>query len=110
VSCCDDETGSGDFSRITTVKARKPHKCVECMRTIGKGETYVRFAGKAEGSMFVDPICVDCDAWGRAFVKAARQHVEACHCWAVGGLWDGISEFCREALGYDPKPRVRRAA
>mgnify|MGYP005609422867 CR=1 FL=1 len=43
-------------------RARKPHRCVECYRTIAPGDTYARFAGVGDGSAWSEPMCLACEA------------------------------------------------
>lgn len=49
-----------DIYQVTTRRARKPHRCIECRRKIAAGETYHQHHG-----IFVRPfseaVCVRCD-------------------------------------------------
>jgi hypothetical protein len=42
-------------------RARKPHRCEECRRTIRAGETYYRLAFFGEGTASSAALCVRCD-------------------------------------------------
>lgn len=58
----------------TETKARKPHKCAECRRTIAAGETYIHHVYKDDSRAVTDHccrhcevardwLCVFCDGW-----------------------------------------------
>lgn len=51
---------SSDFGATRTVKARKPHQCEECQRTIDPGERYEKHAGSWEGNFFTWVSCGHC--------------------------------------------------
>lgn len=51
---------SADFNDTRPVRARKPHRCVECARTIEPGEVYYRTAAKWEGDFFTVKTCAHC--------------------------------------------------
>jgi hypothetical protein len=93
--CSCDVDGHLEFSTTTTPRARKAHRCDECWETIAPGDTYERTAGKWEGSMFVNTICLTCAAWGDAFAKEQRR-VCGCTGWVLGQLWDAIEEHEEE--------------
>ena len=42
-------------------KARKPHKCLECDRTIGMGDVYHFHHGVWEGRGYSCAVCLRCD-------------------------------------------------
>jgi hypothetical protein len=44
----------------STPKARKEHRCAECWRTIGAGETYELFKGIWDGQFAVYKTCPHC--------------------------------------------------
>lgn len=76
------------------VKARKPHRCEECCRTIRPGERYELTTGKWPdddhlGTYKTCHHCVDM----RQFVKNSVP----CFCWSHGSLRDDIRETVREA-------------
>lgn len=96
---CSDEYP--EFANTAVVKARKPHRCEECGEIIPIGERYERTAGKFEGQMFTTCVCVGCAAWGHAFAQVTRL-VCGCSGWILGEMWNGIAEFAREHLGFDP--------
>jgi len=54
---------SDGFASERTVTAKKEHQCGECWRTIGKGETYERLAGKWEGDFWDMKSCTHCSAF-----------------------------------------------
>jgi hypothetical protein len=91
VSDCDVCIGGGDrdgypeFQEIKDVKARKPHKCVECRRVIEKGETYQRYSGKFDGAVFTDHTCEEC-----ASIRSVYSCGEAWPC--VGEMWSEMED------------------
>lgn len=52
----------GDFTAVSHPKARKPHRCDVCFRTIGPGEKYDRRAGCWDGTFGVWKECPHCVA------------------------------------------------
>ena len=90
-----------EFANTGFVRARKPHRCEECDRTIPVGELYEKTSGKSEGMMYTYKVCAECAAWGKAFAAVTRL-VCGCSGWIIGELWHGITEFAREHLGFDP--------
>lgn len=48
----------------TTRRARHPHRCTECSRTIRPGERYHHIHGLCDGRWGTHKICVHCDALG----------------------------------------------
>jgi hypothetical protein len=96
-----------DFSTVARLKARKSHRCWECQCVISVGEAYARHAGSYDGRMAVYKVCVGCDDWSTAYIDAARIarfDFDADYPpYVFGDLWVAIAEFCREALGYDPR-------
>jgi hypothetical protein len=72
----------------TKRKARKPHHCESCWRTIDKGETYERTACFDGGRASAYIECVHC----RAFAGLARDEIDPNH---EGYDYYSISEmFC----------------
>lgn len=49
------------------VKARKPHQCFHCYRTITPGTVYSRFVGK-DGGIYVFPSHIDCNQAAWAYI------------------------------------------
>jgi hypothetical protein len=96
---CPDDVP--EFSTTTRPKARKPHRCAECHRSVEPGEVYVRAVQKWEGEVSATVFCRDCYAWAMALCQAQRIVCE-CSGWPLGDLWDEIREFSSEHLGYDP--------
>lgn len=56
-------------------KARKPHQCQECGRTIAPGETYRREEGLFEGSWFSQATCMHCMVAVRWLNRNCGGHV-----------------------------------
>ena len=78
-----DYDGSPEFHDSKIVKARREHNCLECRRTIPKGVLYERTAGKFDGEMYCDKVCMDCVNIREAL--ACGEQV------ASGVLWDEIN-------------------
>lgn len=53
---------TNEFCASAEVRARKPHGCEDCDRTIQPGERYERTSGKCEGDMFTLKTCLRCKA------------------------------------------------
>lgn len=72
MSTCDvdlEPSGDGEPGELVTVeklKARKPHKCHECERTIEPGTLYTRISGKWYGEFSTMAECFDCEEIGKA--------------------------------------------
>ena len=92
---CIYDSGEGDlpeFSTESTVKARKPHKCVECRETIPAGAHYERVVGKWDGTVRTEKTCLLCREIRAAF---------CCEGWTYGMLWEDIEEQMFRERGLD---------
>lgn len=58
--CMIDGCEPNDFSTYTMRKARKEHRCAECHRVIGPGETYRRNVSAYDGMMDTHKVCSHC--------------------------------------------------
>lgn len=77
-----------EFCNISTVKARKEHKCEECRATIQPGDKYKRTVGKWEGDLLTFATCGLCDElqqWASISVP--------CFCWAYGELHEEVRDM-----------------
>ena len=88
MSCADvclshDWDGSNDFHSSRTVKARKTHRCCECGREIGVGESHEYVSAKSDGGFYTNRTCAECAEIREAFV---------CGTWIYGELWESIRE------------------
>lgn len=92
MSCaCDYETPSVCSSQMR--RARKPHRCDECRRTIEPGELYQRTWGVWDGEPDSFKACGICIQF-RDYVLA---HVP-CFCWAYGNvIVDGLETLAWNA-------------
>ncbi len=81
VGDCD---GYAEFYSSKEVKARKPHKCLECKQIIQVGELYQRASGKFDGRVFADKTCLPC-----AEIRSAYSCGEV---EPVGELWSMMRE------------------
>lgn len=66
-----------EFYNEYTPKARKPHRCGECRRTIEAGERYRTQGGKHDGEFVWHRTCLHCDA-------AAEWLLVVCDGWIFG--------------------------
>ena len=88
MSCADvclshDWGGVTDFYAERTVRAKKPHVCCECGRTIGLGEQHEYVSAKCEGEFFTERTCGECAEIRKAFV---------CGSWVLGELWESMRD------------------
>lgn len=79
LSSYDDWYYGGGFYSERTVRARKPHRCKECGRTIKVGASYVRVAGKHDGSVWSEAICAPCMSLLKSFSEDGS--------WCFGEMW-----------------------
>ena len=83
---------SNDFCDTRLVAAAKPHRCEECGRSIGKGETYQRAAGKWEGDFWSMVTCAHCAAFREIAEAFDDYYSEAAYgglaSWVGDGGWD----------------------
>lgn len=89
MSCADvclsmDHDGN-EFYAEAMRKARKPHRCCECYRTIQPGERYAHAAGLSSGAdrPFTAKTCEECHDIREALV---------CGSWIFEVLWEQIEE------------------
>jgi hypothetical protein len=68
-----------EFAWDRNVKAKKRHRCGECLRAIEPGETYQKCCGKWDGEFNTYKTCLGC------IDLAKRSGVE---CWCFGRLMD----------------------
>lgn len=66
-----------DFATTIARRARKPHRCEECFRTIHPGETYHRTAGSWEGDFFTVKACAHCCAFRKHIDRADDGYNES---------------------------------
>lgn len=69
-------------------KARKPHTCEFCGRTIERGERYAKQTGKCDGEFFSRSLCQTCDKILNAFFLDADDDYFT---------WDEVHEWLYEA-------------
>lgn len=89
---CDCSVDHDAMPRVqdsTIRRARKPHTCVECGRTIAPGERYEVYSGIGhDGDPFRDSTCLGC--------YRIRER------WCAGGWFrGGVAEQVQECLGFD---------
>ena len=71
---CECYDNVPDFYDASIVKARKPHRCCECLREIELGERYERASGKWDGDFETFATCGTClDLIGTLGIKC-RLH------------------------------------
>src|SRR5271167_465512 len=72
-----------DVSEHKIVKARKPHKCLECDRTIAAGDDYERIKQLYDGGWSTWEVCLICSEISIAFSCAGR---------IIGNIWEDIHD------------------
>jgi hypothetical protein len=77
-------------------RARKPHRCGECFRTIEPGERYTIHKTLFDGRVDVYKLCAHCDV-ARAWLG------DNCGGWLYGGVWEDIDEHVEEYRSVYPK-------
>jgi len=77
-----EEDGYSEFCHISIRKARKPHRCCECLKTIMPGDKYEHYWGKYDGDTCAINTCIICAEIADAFYCDSRVY--------GGGLWDGM--------------------
>ncbi len=90
----DDADGSPAFSLEQRHKARKPHRCGECFRTIAPGETYVYASWLMDGDFDVDRQCAHCAA-------AATLLELHCRGFVYGGVAEDLESHFRQFVGWN---------
>lgn len=90
--CAYDDSDPVTMLGESNPKARKPHKCAECGRTIEPGETYRLERFVFDGKMSAHKTCSHC--------LAARNWLGAeCGGWIFGGVANDLREHVQEG-GY----------
>lgn len=92
--CRIEDCDPWEFFHNEVRKAAKEHACVECGRTISKGETYTYSVGKMDDRMSSYKQCEHC-------LAAAQWLQVACGGW----LFEGVLEELREH--WDEEPELR---
>ena len=83
---CIYDSADGDLPEFYSqafVKARKPHRCVECREAIPVGAKYERMSGKWDGDVRTETTCLCCQEIRSSF---------CCEGWTYGQLWEDIEE------------------
>jgi hypothetical protein len=93
----DDVTDVGAVLTDKIVKARKDHKCVECRKTINKGEMY-RYEVIKNDDLNVFKTCADCNS--------VREHL-VCFFY-YGEIWWLIEENISEYGDQQPWSKIGR--
>lgn len=57
---CDCDGEPPEFYDANIVRARKPHRCCECLSEIEPGEHYEHVAGKWQGDFATFKTCIEC--------------------------------------------------
>lgn len=77
------------FSHTRMVRARRPHRCCECSRTIMPGEVYERTKALYEGRFDTYHACAHC-------VPAKAWLSDNCGGYVFMGVWEDIAEHVQE--------------
>jgi hypothetical protein len=78
-----------EFFNSHIAKARKPHKCCECLRTIETGERHEVVAGKWDGDFCTFRTCPDC---------VELRHSLNLDCYEFGSLFEHVTH---EAIAFN---------
>lgn len=71
-------------------KARKPHTCDECRRTINSGEAYLWAKGLFEGKWYVHRVCAHCRVGQRWLIENCGGFI---HCYLTEEMEEHIDEY-----------------
>lgn len=94
----DAYDSSWEFHRQKNKKARKPHVCDECNRTIEPGEIYTDTFGKSEGDIVQHCLCQHC-------CVPVRWLIENCGGWVFWEVREEIEEHAVEYPEFAPPLR-----
>lgn len=94
----DDYDTDGTYLGGGTRRARTPHECVECRRTIDPGETYRFWTWAYDGTVDTFKLCAHCDAVLDVGVAASGCPRE----WHVTMLYDRDPDIGFVANVLDP--------
>ena len=84
-----------DFSRSSTHKAKKPHKCFLCGGKIAIGEKYERYTGKYDGDFFDQCFHENCIAILDKFCRD-QQDEEYQQDWVADWLYERVCNDCKK--------------
>lgn len=73
----NDYDGMAEMRECITPRARKAHKCCECLRIIQPGERYERWSGRFDGDFFSQKTCHQCAEIRNAFTCGGSWTTEA---------------------------------
>lgn len=111
---CYCEIGHGEspsFFTSTERKARKPHKCVECVSVISPGERYIEERGCWDGRINVHHTCMSCkeirDMW-EAEPSFEGFTFGSVGCWYSGYL-ESVMQAAEDGRLGPAKPRHLRS-
>lgn len=99
MDCAAFDADVDDFSVILithTPKARKPHKCGECNRTIEPGEKYLLEKELYDGNVSTCKTCWDC--------KSVRDHLVGSFYW--GQMWELVEECIDDCGSNQPWSKI----
>lgn len=91
--CMIDDSERINVLSDTKPRARKPHKCGECCRTIAVGETYEKTVGVYDGRFDTYVTCMHC--------VAVREWLsKVCSGWIYTMVEEDLREHFREGYGF----------
>lgn len=89
--CMVDDAEYSAIHRSDWRRARKEHRCVDCGRTIQRGERYLSAGGLYEGAWWADKQCEHCNG-------AAQLLVRECGGFLFAGVQEDLAEHVSEPL------------
>lgn len=81
-------------------KARKPHECTQCGRTVEVGEVYYRPSGVFDGRVYSLVVCLQCEAFAKALKTVGFEDDEGNYAW-LPELDAGEVAYCGFAREYE---------
>jgi hypothetical protein len=91
------------------VKARKPHTCCECAKTISPGQVYERYSVLFEGLWRHHNTCLVCAEIGEAFCCDGRLFGQLWNGFNDADIWRHLNTSCFDKLqSVEAKTELRR--
>lgn len=92
---CDCDDNSPKVCGQMTRRARKPHRCSECRRTIAKGETYQETSGLWDGGWETFRWCIHCVESCKIINTSLKDF-----CFCYGSLWEATTNVGSDSYNW----------